>query len=202
MEFLIFGTFWFWSLAITAWILITISEELGYYFRAGFVLLGFIGLYYFLGGEQPAHLLIGALYNPLQTVLAILGYFVAGTLWGIIKWFFFVLRERDNILNALRDKHYPRPENISLPKASYHKDRIITWMIYWPFSMLWTLINDPVRRGFEWIYRRIGKLMQSISERVFRGVFKEVERLVSEREAEAERKKKERLNNSFPTEYE
>ena len=28
-------------------------------------------------------------------------------------------------------------------------------MLYWPLSGLWTLINDPVKRTFRWIFGRL-----------------------------------------------
>ncbi|HTM68611.1 MAG TPA: hypothetical protein VL426_04885 [Candidatus Binatia bacterium] len=57
-----------------------------------------------------------------------------------------------------------------IPKAGDHKGRIMTWMCYWPWSMVWTLINDPVKRLFKQIYLQIQGLLQSISNRAFRGV--------------------------------
>ncbi len=28
--------------------------------------------------------------------------------------------------------------------------RILFWLTYWPASLLWALLNDPVRRFFKW----------------------------------------------------
>jgi len=60
------------------------------------------------------------------------------------------------------------PVNMA-PKASDHRGQIIGWMIYWPWSLVWTLINDPVVRLFKWIYRQIQGLLQKISDHAFRG---------------------------------
>lgn len=57
-----------------------------------------------------------------------------------------------------------------IPKASDHKSRIMTWMCYWPWSMVWTLINDPVKRLFKQIYLQIAGMLQRISNSVFSGV--------------------------------
>ena len=56
------------------------------------------------------------------------------------------------------------------PKVSDHKGRIMTWMCYWPWSFVWTMINDPVKKLFRQIYLRIQGLLQSISDRAFRGL--------------------------------
>ena len=56
------------------------------------------------------------------------------------------------------------------PKASEHKGRILTWMCYWPWSFVWTMIDDPVKRLFKQIYLQIQGLLQSISNRAFQGV--------------------------------
>lgn len=190
MEFLIFGTFWFWSLAITAWILITIAAELGYYLRAAFVLIAFLALYFFFGGSYPSHIIAKVIQNPAYVVLAVLGYLIAGTIWGVIKWFFYILKERDIALENIKCNH--RKTHFSPPQASEHKERIITWMLYWPFSMFWTIINDPLRRAFEWIYRRIGKFMQGVSDRIFKDVFDASE---EDRNERAQQKRRERVGS-------
>ncbi|MBS1722758.1 MAG: hypothetical protein JSS66_07145 [Armatimonadetes bacterium] len=32
-----------------------------------------------------------------------------------------------------------------------NKGRLTLWGIYWPFSMTWTLVDDPLRRFYEWV---------------------------------------------------
>ncbi len=56
------------------------------------------------------------------------------------------------------------------PRARDNKARIIAWMTYFPASMAWTLVNDPIRHAIEFLYNRVGKLLQSMSDRTFRGV--------------------------------
>jgi hypothetical protein len=48
-------------------------------------------------------------------------------------------------------------------------------MTYWPWSALWTLINDPVRRFFCWIYEQISGVLQEISDRAFQNIENEME---------------------------
>lgn len=59
----------------------------------------------------------------------------------------------------------------SLPlKVTKHKSRIMTWLAYWPFSAAWTLLNDPLRHLYNFLYERIGGSLQAISNRVFRDI--------------------------------
>lgn len=57
-----------------------------------------------------------------------------------------------------------------IPSPRDHKSRILIWMAWWPWSMAWTLLNDPIKRAFRAIYRALQKRFQSISERAFRRV--------------------------------
>jgi hypothetical protein len=43
-------------------------------------------------------------------------------------------------------------------------------MAYWPWSLLWTVLNDPVRKSCRVIYHYIHDYLQEISNNAFRGV--------------------------------
>lgn len=55
-----------------------------------------------------------------------------------------------------------------------HKARITLWMMYWPWSLAWYMINDPIRRFFHWIYRRIQGILEQISQHVWKDVEKDL----------------------------
>jgi hypothetical protein len=125
--------------------------------------------------------------NEGKTMGLIVSYFVIGTVWGIIKWFLYVNRELEKHNEkktvwlqhqglkaietpeqALRFKETFEHGYQLPPQAGSHKSDIMMWMTYWPFSGLWTLINDPVRRVFRTIYTQIAESLQSISNRMFK----------------------------------
>lgn len=54
------------------------------------------------------------------------------------------------------------------PKVRDHKADVMTWMTFWPWSLLWTLLNDPVRRFFQHVYWQISAALQSISDRYWK----------------------------------
>lgn len=131
---------------------------------------------------HPSHICYGAI-----------GYFVFGTIWAITKWWFFVRAERrkydafksdflrkheitgDVIPDDLKERfseEFPRYGSSRIevhPQVTEHKARIYMWLSYWPFSALWTLINDPVRRVFTEIYSHIRATLQRISDAAWAG---------------------------------
>lgn len=190
------GTFWFWVLvAVHFCVLLALIE----YEKTGwatFTMIATFAALYFLG---DFNVITAALRNPGLTAALAGGYFAAGTAWSVAKWWFFVRRCRedydkqkaeflrhngiegtaipDNLKTKWKESlgygygrnSHRRSDNV-IPKAGDHKSRIMAWMCYWPWSMVWTLINDPVKRVFKQIYLQIQGIMQSISNRAFRGV--------------------------------
>jgi len=53
------------------------------------------------------------------------------------------------------------------PQVTRHKQQIYLWLCYWPWSLTWTLIDDPVRRAFRWIYGEIRQSLQRVSDDVW-----------------------------------
>jgi len=58
-------------------------------------------------------------------------------------------------------------DTITKPMVSNSKARITAWMTYWPWSALWTLINDPIRRFYRWAYTQLRGLLQGMSDKAF-----------------------------------
>lgn len=55
------------------------------------------------------------------------------------------------------------------PKASENKARITSWAIFWPFSLVGTLINDPLRRLWNLIWGAVKGLYQKMADRLLAG---------------------------------
>jgi hypothetical protein len=141
--------------------------------------------WFWLEGINPIDWII---QDPVRTILCIVGYFVVGIIWSIAKWWLFCMNARrladryalefqaiSNFKEYLADwneflyNHYNIRNGKIIPLAIENKSRIILWMSYWPSSMVWTLINDPVRRVFLSIYNLLGGMLQSISNSTFKG---------------------------------
>jgi hypothetical protein len=54
------------------------------------------------------------------------------------------------------------------PRATKNKTRITAWASFWPFSFVGTLLNDPVRRLFNFLFNWFKALYQQLADYVFR----------------------------------
>lgn len=124
--------------------------------------------------------------HPGVTILFALVYFVAGTAWAVTKWWLYVIDHRDKYNeaklnfkptriediweNSFEYRHQFKSSGTLVPQVRNNKGRIMTWMCYWPWSMIWTVINDPIKKTFKMIYDRIQDTLQSISNNVFKDV--------------------------------
>jgi len=73
----------------------------------------------------------------------------------------------------VRNDYYGK--RITKPSVSRNKGLIISWMTYWPLSGLWTLINDPIRRIFKFLYHRITTLLSTMADSVFADIDMDME---------------------------
>jgi hypothetical protein len=56
----------------------------------------------------------------------------------------------------------------SIPlRVSDHKAELYMWWACWPLSMVWTLLDDPLKRTWYFVYDNIGGLLQRISNNRF-----------------------------------
>jgi hypothetical protein len=176
LELLIFGTFWFWLFVsgMIIWIIYGIEKhESGV--EATILLIASFIVLYFLGA---ASLIKGffsfMFYNPGTFIFYVFLYIFCGILYGIYKWYIFCLNRRDKaIQNA---KSYRLNVNIQeeinhyKPDILNHKGTFIRWMTYWPFSAIWTLLNDPIRRLYNSVFNLLSNLLQKISDNIFKDV--------------------------------
>jgi len=73
-------------------------------------------------------------------------------------------------------------KRITKPLVRNHKGRVISWMSYWPWSLFWTILNDPIRRLMRRIYYRIKGILQGISDRAFKDIDAELSDPVEKKE--------------------
>jgi hypothetical protein len=128
-----------------------------------------------------------------ETFLFIGAYLVVGIIWSFIKWFSFLMAFRNKYREAKESWLALKglPFNLVLtadqqeaffkaiaydtyrgnrmtfkPKATTNKGRIVAWMSFWPFSAIGTIINDPVRRFFSFLFNQFKATYQRMSDRV------------------------------------
>lgn len=54
-----------------------------------------------------------------------------------------------------------------IPLASAHKEKIVTWILWWPTSAFWTILNDPLIRLANWMYKKFQGFYTRIAKRIF-----------------------------------
>ena len=166
------GTFWFWLLLIISFILISLAVEFDHGIKAFLVLFGTLLVFHF---ANDSHVFRWIAENPGHLIAYLLGYFAIGTFWTYVKWYFFVLKKKEEAEKQLDDL---KTSNLNLyndqkkwiqkaPEVKVYKRKIIRWMAYWPFSAAWTILNDPLKRIFEWIFKRISTSLQTMSNKMF-----------------------------------
>jgi hypothetical protein len=111
--------------------------------------------------------------HPIALLIGAVGYFAVGAAWSVIKWWAFVRKlfrriaggEQVFDVNDGYDRRKLGPENP--PKVANHKEDITTWMSFWPISMAWTIVDDPVRRICTEIYHSLSGFLQGIADKQF-----------------------------------
>lgn len=90
-----------------------------------------------------------------------------------------------NIPSYLRNSSFyesDTPEKVGenmIPKANEKKSLIVSWISYWPMSVGATLLNNPFRRLFEWVYGMVSgiydRMGSSAANRISSGLEKNEE---------------------------
>lgn len=183
------------AVVLVLWIIVTALVENEHEIWAALCL----GITVYAGYHFGVPVILFLANNPVKIAELTLIYFVMGACWGSLKWVSFVYEELDkfkaykrgwlrdhgiehglvvpdNLIGAWKDNSQYRFKTNIVPQISEHKGDFTAWMTYWPFSLVWTLINDPIRRIFKAIYRRMASTMQKVSDRIFHDVTQELAR--------------------------
>ncbi len=187
-NFLALGTLGFWIFAGAVFLLLIAAVE---YEKPGWATLSLIVTCLALWLFGNVNVFALAVSDPLLTLELLAGYFAVGAIWSLAKWWFFVRRERERYDEArtafLANHNLPSnaqiPANLKeiwqnqfsygtscKPKAQAHKGKILTWMIYWPWSCAWTVLNDPVKRLFKNIFNAMKALFQKVADSAYQDV--------------------------------
>lgn len=123
------------------------------------------------------------------------GYYLLGSVvWMYAKWavllFNFNSARKNAIAEYKGDKQIVGPltaEQIKIaldsPKKSYrnnsftiylsekiragnYKSKIIAWGIWWPFSLVGTIVDDPIRRLVTWTFDRLCGTFQKLADKI------------------------------------
>lgn len=190
MSFLLFGSVWFWLVVAVAIILLMVATEKGSGTGATVTFVVAIALLFFFGNKVPiSEFFSYAMGHSWLTLSVIVAYFILGTCWAILKWYFFLIDERDR-------KQEENPNFVYVPKVSEYKGKILLWMFYWPCSAIWTVLDHPIKRVFLFIYGRIKNRMQGMADKIFAPLVNEQAERKKRSEALEEQRGQDRLRET------
>lgn len=95
--------------------------------------------------------------NPGLMFTCISAYFLIGLMWSFFKWFLHVKKEQS--MGATKESCSIQPK--------YYTDTIVTWMAYWPFSVILFILHDALSRFYKWIYSKVSGVYEKITSSVF-----------------------------------
>lgn len=55
-----------------------------------------------------------------------------------------------------------------IPSVGEHRNELVAWIVWWPFSAFWTILNDPLRRLANFVVDRFRGMYESMASRVFK----------------------------------
>lgn len=113
-------------------------------------------------------------------------YLVSGAAWSVVKWFFFCRDLKQKYLGYKADyfRHHvtgtPAQSHSYAtqftgdvpPSAQDHKSQIVSWIGYWPVSLIWTLLDDFLTKVFKEIYNVLSGVFQRIANSQFKDIEK------------------------------
>lgn len=67
----------------------------------------------------------------------------------------------------VKDSAAMRFRNHLPPRVEDFRGRIVGWMMYWPLSLLWFLLHNPLRSFFRWVFDNIAGWYTHIARRQF-----------------------------------
>lgn len=201
LEALLAGGILFWGIVVVFTLLLFVFIE---YNQGAFATLSIIVVFCMLQWWARIDIIGAVRAEPLLAIAGVLGYLVAGTVWAVVKWWFYTKAERrkydefkaewinGTCMTGMGKENVPYStmvnpdgswsdemkrrfnedlkstygdEKIDVrPQVAKHKQEIYLWLCYFPWSMIWTIINDPIRRAFHWIYGEIRQALQKISD--------------------------------------
>lgn len=109
--------------------------------------------------------------NWQLSLLCIIAYGVIGGLWSIWRWMKYCKKTVEEDTNS--SWKWEGDKRVTVPPDEYfkqilapskHKSRLISWIVYWPWSMVWNVLGD----FFTGIYDFLSNIYERVSSAVIR----------------------------------
>jgi len=187
------GALWFWEvLIITVLLFVAIAKDsLGgglFITLAGLAALQFtsVDVLGWMKANQTSVIVMAAVYFPI------------GICWAFLKWYLKLKNAKESLLErkaeffdkdskahglssatseadkakiaALVAKNWSLEVKLVKPIAKRNKSAIMSWIGYWPISMVWTLLDDFLTAIVKSIYNHISGVFNKMSDKMFQDV--------------------------------
>ena len=168
------GTLWFWLLtgAIFMIVLFFVENEEKYsWFGATLSFVVFLALVGWLGNGTTFKTTFQYIRDyPLSIIGFFIVYVISGVAWSFVKWYIFLkgiakLIHKYGLNGYHNDYHY-----LKIPEFKENKERIISWITYWPFSIFWTLTHTFFFEIYNWITNTLEKTYQRTIDTIFEDI--------------------------------
>jgi len=114
--------------------------------------------------------------NPVSVLFYLVLYVILGTIYTLIWRWPEYIRDNSKHINELHarfNKHYPDSSIQYFFESTYNeysasncKEEIATWIITWPFSLLWELARKPIKYISRAIYSMVSNLFDHVGRTV------------------------------------
>lgn len=160
-ELFALGTLTFYATMLALLFIIAALTE---HNRGGWATIIAIGTIFGLNYLSHVPIFTAIRQHPLIAIGIVIGYLIVGVIWSMAKWAIYCLDQRTIALDP-RVRH-----DVAPPVPRNNKDRIVTWMSYWPLNMVWTFFDDVVAKAFSMAFERFEGSYEKISQRMFKNV--------------------------------
>lgn len=196
-ELLVVGGLAFW-IALAVWLVILwalVENDHGF---LGLVSVVAYGLLLQFGFKVDVGTTL--LSHPIPLIVFAVLYFFIGAGWAFWRWFLYAkdqlepyVQERTNWLVSKNEttfdsipehlkedwvkyveQNYNIRDKCQTPLVRDNKTKIMRWIGYWPISAVTWAFNDMIRRFVKMVYNYIHDWLQSIANRVFATVRKDL----------------------------
>lgn len=196
-AFFVFGTLWFWIVSAAFFGLMIYWTEDDSNFFAGIGLAAFVwtmasvngfsiianpmlwvkwaAIYFALGTVWSFIKWFSYLHKAKDTLRGFKADFVKKTKAVLKKDGTFEDHDFAGFADYLNDHHYLGRGASRIgtradvqPSMSDNFSDLVRWIVWWPFSAFWTILNDPIRRLAEFIVRRFKTAYDGLAARVFK----------------------------------
>lgn len=121
----------------------------------------YLAMFYFMGDTKGLNdFFVGIWQNPLGPIFWFIGYTLFGLFWSFFRWYIY--------LKDYKKEHEGKDMSYYRPYLNEHKNSIVAWIVYWPLSVLWFVINKPIKGFFDWIFNLVRGIYQGILNKMFK----------------------------------